>query len=180
MAILAQKIKSNNFPINFNDVWQSLGYSTKGNGKKTFASLGLQLGKDFVIFELEDICQGKAKCGKKTEAIMLTPQAFELLRLRPRKKQVDNSEGFIYILRDDGKNLAKVGFSTSVLERVRRHIASNPFLRLTHQFPVKGIKVELSLHRHLKPYKLSGTSKEWYHFNEELLATIEQFIADKI
>ena len=47
-ALEAQKA-GNNFPIDFDDVWDAIGYSRKGNAKVSFVNTGLVESQDYII-----------------------------------------------------------------------------------------------------------------------------------
>lgn len=65
---IAQSLVNSNqeFPVNFDDMWQWLGYSTKGNAKRNFENSGFVDGIDFRVFITSD------KKGRPTEQIYLS------------------------------------------------------------------------------------------------------------
>ena len=62
------------FPIDFDDAWKWIGYSTKGNGKRVFESARFTEGDDFQIFIIND---KKSERGRPRQKIKLTADCFK-------------------------------------------------------------------------------------------------------
>lgn len=78
------------FPIDFDNAWVELGYSTKGNAKRALQK-GLTEAEDFIIYDKPDNHKGFSvqKLGAKavTEKIFLTVDGFKHFCLMARTEQ---------------------------------------------------------------------------------------------
>ncbi|HEY9873603.1 MAG TPA: P63C domain-containing protein [Candidatus Obscuribacterales bacterium] len=63
------------FPVDFDDAWRWIGYSTKGNAKAAFENAGLVEGIDFQVFM---IFHKNSRGGRPTEKIKLTIDACKM------------------------------------------------------------------------------------------------------
>jgi phage anti-repressor protein len=62
------------FPIDFQDAWQWIGYSTKGNAKVAFEAAGFLTGIDFRVFMIN---HKNPKGGRPTQKLSLTVDCFK-------------------------------------------------------------------------------------------------------
>jgi phage anti-repressor protein len=75
---LIEASEANPFPVNFDDAWQWLGYSKKGNAKRALLEGGFIRGTDFLISE-EATTTGISAI--PLETISLTVECFKLLAM---------------------------------------------------------------------------------------------------
>ena len=82
-AISSEKAGSE-FPIDFDDVWQSIGYSRKDNAKRSLLSSGYVTGEDFrILLKNEE----NSKRGQPEEKIFLTIDCFKAFCMLTRSEQ---------------------------------------------------------------------------------------------
>jgi len=81
--------------------------------------------------------------------------------------------GYVYVLRDKGHQIIKLGFTSDPDARLSQHRSSNPFLIPIALFPVNSQLCETVAHDFLKPYRVIGT-REWYYDVPEVLEAISK------
>ena len=81
--------------------------------------------------------------------------------------------GYVYVLRDTGNRIIKLGFTSDPDARLSQHRSSNPFLIPIALFPVNSQICETVAHDLLKPYRVTGT-REWYYDKPEVIEAISK------
>jgi hypothetical protein len=81
--------------------------------------------------------------------------------------------GYVYVLRDIGNRIIKLGFTSDPDVRLSHHRSTNPFLIPIALFPVNSQVCETVAHDLLKPYLVTGT-RQWYYDKPEVLEAISK------
>jgi hypothetical protein len=89
---------------------------------------------------------------------------------------VDTS-GFVYLIKSEGTNFYKIGYSKKLLTRIKDIQVGNPFkIALVHRiFTLNAIELERDLHKYYADYLVRG---EWYELTSYMVREFPAIAAD--